>query len=217
MEDEEEEALSCRVLGFYPFPGPLPEGVLGWMLRDVHQAILVESLPRPSDAGVDGRRRRGRRRRVLLDFMTEDGEFHPVWRDETAKWSVLLGSSIRGEVRIRHPGRRDGYDDHEESDGDGDGDERHPGGKMERFLEIARSYDCNMNLYTNNCRTFCARMEREVCRLNDGERSVNAPGAPTPPRPSDLRFAARIAVAALLPALYPLGAIGLLYCGCLRP
>eukprot|EP00545_Synedropsis_sp_CCMP1620_P008603 CAMPEP_0119027896 /NCGR_PEP_ID=MMETSP1176-20130426/37936_1 /TAXON_ID=265551 /ORGANISM="Synedropsis recta cf, Strain CCMP1620" /LENGTH=62 /DNA_ID=CAMNT_0006983915 /DNA_START=324 /DNA_END=508 /DNA_ORIENTATION=+ len=53
---EEEELLSCRVLGFYPFPAPPPKGPLGWLFRDTHQAILVQS------SSWKGR--------VLMDFMT---------------------------------------------------------------------------------------------------------------------------------------------------
>ncbi len=119
---EEEEVLSCRILGFYPFPTPPPKGILGWMLRDTHQAILVESISYPSYSIIDDvdsgnecaalhkhnnerqRRSRRRKRAVLLDFMTKDGEFHPVWYDEATKWNVMLGSSIKGEVRIRNLG-----------------------------------------------------------------------------------------------------------------
>ena len=142
---------------------------------------------------------------MLLDFMTKDGELHPVWYDETTKWNVFLGRCIQGEVRIRHLGRKNGYGD-EKSDGGGSGEyhSRTGSSKMERFLEIAQSYDCNMNLYTNNCRIFCARMEREVYRLNNGGGSeLPERTAANPMRPSDLRFATRVALAALLPALYP--------------
>ena len=125
---------------------------------------------------------------------------------------VALGEALHRCLDLRVPtGRRDG--------GDGEHHSRTGSSKMERFLEIAQSYDCNMNLYTNNCRIFCARMEREVYRLNNGGGGGDLPGrtAANPMTPSDLRFATRVALAALLPALYPLGAIGLLYYGCFQP
>lgn len=67
-QKEEEEVLSCKILGCYPFPTPLPEGPLGWIFRDTHQAIVVSS-------------RRGNQTaiRVWMDFMTQGAEFHPVW------------------------------------------------------------------------------------------------------------------------------------------
>lgn len=47
--------LSATIKGFYPFPGdPLRHGLLGWLFRDVHQAVAVR-------CGGD---------RLLVDFMT---------------------------------------------------------------------------------------------------------------------------------------------------
>jgi len=226
---EEEEVLSCRVLGFYPFPNPPPKGVLGWMLRDTHQAILVESSYYSLFDGGDERnkttakkrsrspsRKRRKRRVMLVDFMTENSEFHPVWYDEATKWDVMLGGTIRGEIRIRDIGRK-----RRSNDDEGEGDDannntnngNHPKMEVEEFLRIANSYDRGMNLYTNNCRIFCARMEREIGRLdNDRETDVSAVASAS----LDVRFLARLAVAVILPAIYPLSAIVLLYFGC-RP
>eukprot|EP00978_Attheya_sp_CCMP212_P008415 scaffold19817_cov31-Attheya_sp.AAC.1 len=84
--------------------------------------------------------------------MTEGGAFHPVWLEERVKWSVLLGGNIRGEVRVRVLGKHK----------NNAAEEQVTCPKMERLLQFAQSYDCDMKLYRNNCRMFCARMEREV-------------------------------------------------------
>ena len=85
-----------------------------------------------------------------------------MWFDEATKWRVFLGQNIRGEVRIRiRPA----------------GGVVPPGSKLERFWVAAAAYDDRMNIYTNNCRIFCARMEREVARLNDQDcHKGDAPG-----------------------------------------
>ena len=80
-----DELLSCRVRGFFPFPSG-PQGLIGWLFRDTHQAIFVSN---------------GQGERLVMDFMTAAGQAHPVWWDEGVKWRVMLGQSIQGEVRIR--------------------------------------------------------------------------------------------------------------------
>merc|ERR1712187_615647 len=77
------------------------------------------------------------------------GQAHPVWWDELVRWRVLLGGNLRGEVRIRDAGVQSPK-----------------GSKLQRLRDIARTYDCTMNIYTSNCRIFAARMQREVERLN---------------------------------------------------
>ena len=163
-----EPALRHRIRGFYPFPGG-PRGPIAWLLRDTHQAIVITD-------GSD---------RVFLDFMTEGGAAHPVWWDERVKWEVLLGRSIRGEVRLRNSGVRGA-----------------PGSKLNRLREKAAGYDRNMSLYTNNCRVFCARMEREVARLNA-----------EPAAAADRRLAFAVLRAGLLPALYPASVLWLCWVG----
>jgi len=167
--DARVETLSCRIVSFYPFPTPPPEGPLGWIFRDTHQAIVVKS----SVAGGGT---------VLLDFMTGGGEFHPVWYDEGVKLAVFFGGNIRGEIRIR--GNADGT-----------------GPKMVRLLDAARSYDTAMNLYGNNCRMFCARMEREVELINGSDDG----GEKGSMKMAEIRCAVRVLGAGLLPAFYPLG------------
>ena len=99
------------------------------------------------------------------------GQAHPVWWDEGVKWKVLLGQSIQGEVRIRTGGRgarpdagREGLRLVEGMGGAASGGDDVPSSssKLERLREIAEGYDCSMNLYSNNCRVFCARMRREA-------------------------------------------------------
>ena len=162
VTSEARDALTSRIKGFYPFHGGRPRGPIAWLLRDTHQAIIVSS---PTGD------------RVFMDFMTEGGAAHPVWWDEASKWQVMLGGSIRGEVRIRNPRPSDAL----RSDP-----------KLDRLRAAAAEYDRSMHLYTNNCRVFCARMEREVARLN-GEDPVAA----------DARLACSLLSAGLLPALYP--------------
>lgn len=131
------DRLSFRVQGYFPFPRVgEQEGatmrLLAWIFKDTHQAVAVRS----SASGG----------RLLMDFMTEGGASHPVWWDERVKWGVLLGSSIRGEVRIRRYGARSEL--------------------LERLERTATGYGSELNLYTSNCRIFCARMRREAERLN---------------------------------------------------
>lgn len=81
-----DEKLSCRVVGFYPFPKRA--GPLAWLFRDTHQAVDIS-------CGSD---------RLFADFMTAGGGAHPVWWDDGVKWHVLLGGSIEGEVRMKNSG-----------------------------------------------------------------------------------------------------------------
>ena len=156
------DALTSRIKGFYPFHGGRPRGPIAWLLRDTHQAIIVSS---PSGD------------RVFMDFMTEGGAAHPVWWDEASKWQVMLGGCIRGEVRMRNPRPSAAL----RSDP-----------KLDRLRAAAAEYPRSMNIYTNNCRVFCARMEREVARLNSED-----------PVAADARLAYSLLCAGLLPALYP--------------
>ena len=86
--NNEDDILSCRIIGFYPSPTPPPKGFWGWLLKDIHQAILIESSMYKNQ-------------KLLMDFMTKDGELHPVWYNENVKLGVMLGSNIQGEVRTR--------------------------------------------------------------------------------------------------------------------
>ena len=165
LEGDDDSRLKCRVQGFYPFPTPLPKGPLGWMLKDTHQAVLVTSVPPPKraqtpcDSGADPGRTNSRPETTTtlrMDFMTKGGAAHPVWYDDATRWKVFFGGTIEGEVRIRvlgtgiHRG----------------GDRNLPSERMERLVRFAESYDTGMNLYSNNCRVFAARAEREAERLN---------------------------------------------------
>ena len=166
------DRLVWRVKGFYPFPQGV-KGPVAWLFRDTHQAISV------STAGGESK--------LLIDFMTEGGQAHPVWWDEAVKWRVLLGGSIRGEVRVRSTGEVCGH-----------------GTKLHRLAAAATAYDSRMNLYTNNCRIFCARMEREARRLNDEDADdAGLPSARRRVALADARLALAIANAAALPMLYP--------------
>ena len=159
--------LSCKVRGFYPFPGG-PRGPVAWLFRDTHQALSV--------VGED-------KARLHMDFMTEGGQAHPVWWDEGVKWKVLLGQSIQGEVRIRSGGRG-GLRLVEGMGGVASGlDTTSPSSKLERLREIAEGYDCSMNLYSNNCRIFCARMRRATLTRasRDARPPAKAPEAPRQP------------------------------------
>eukprot|EP00536_Pseudo-nitzschia_multiseries_P001116 jgi/Psemu1/2577/gm1.2577_g len=114
---ENEPKLSCRVLGFYPFPTPPPRGPLGWLLKDTHQAIVITtvvsaSAPAPAPASTPSdkeqqqqqqqqQQQRTKKITLLLDFMTKGGASHPVWYDEFVKWNVLLGGNIEGEIRVK--------------------------------------------------------------------------------------------------------------------
>jgi len=167
----EREILSCRIKGFYPFPQGI-NGPVAWLFRDTHQAIVVSTT-----AGNCT---------LLLDFMTSGGQAHPVWFDETTKWKVFLGQNIRGEVRIRSIGSVKTSPQ---------------GSKIERFRAAAAAYDNNMNIYANNCRIFCTRMEREVERLNSED--ADYAGQPTAAAMADARLAFGILRAVALPMLYP--------------
>jgi hypothetical protein len=260
---EEDDMLSCRILGFYPSPLPPPKGFWGWLMKDIHQAILIESSMYKNQ-------------KLLMDFMTKDGELHPVWYNENVKLGVLLGSNIKGEVRIRvlggAAGRRrarrrqrqqqqqqqqqqgereelEASNNLEEEDDDDYNDriqeqqnieETLRSSKMGEILQIAQSYNTNMNLYRNNCRIFCANMEREVGRVNQQQATTRSShtataiisqennnncnnnelfGTTTTTSPmilTECRWILRSFFAVLLPALYPLAAIIMLYEGVIR-
>ena len=245
LEENDESKLSCRVMGFYPFPTPPPQGPLGWLLKDTHQAIMVISS-RPAKASGSGPRPKKRRIKttVLMDFMTKGGASHPVWYDEFVKWNVYLGGNIEGEVRMKVLGTKrqrqktnTAMNENKDNDimllNDGLGPDYEGSSKMKRLISFANSYNCEMNLYGNNCRMFAARMEREVERLNlectdsqshtDGRRNPKSATIidvkdELPAQDwsygmmvADIRCSLRILGAALLPALYPLGAILLIY------
>ena len=172
--------LEVRTLGFYPFPcGPGAHGPFGWLFKDTHQAVSIR-------CGSE---------RLFADFMTAGGQSHPVWWDERVKWHVLLGGSIRGEVRIRSSGRRSSH-------------------KLERLRQRLAGYSTDMNLYTNNCRVFACRAVREVERLNSEEGAYSAaPEADGSGAWRELAADARLywglLRAGALPALYPLGVLAL--------
>ena len=245
MEKKNESKLSCRVLGFYPFPTPPPQGPLGWLLKDTHQAIMVTStstLSSARSAKISGSRKyRTKKTTLLMDFMTKGGASHPVWYDEITKWNVFLGGSIEGEVRIKVLGtiqdRRDRIVTAEEKDNsssrnDGynnnnrmarlskDGlelDRESSSSRTRRLMSFVDSYNCEMNLYRNNCRMFAARVEREIERLNLEECAADDNQDWSylyRMMVADMRCWLRILGAGLLPTLYPLSAILLLYEGC---
>lgn len=230
--DDDEEILTCRIVGFYPFPGGPPRGsIAGYLFRDTHQAILIRSSSKNYPV-----------RSISIDYMTEGGQSNPVWWNESAKWAVLLGGSIRGEIRVRGlPSDYDSVDDADYIAGDSS-----PviGPKMRRIVRAARAYDREMNLYRNNCRIFCARMEREVEAINnrnkegglveevglgelgdDGGNWVVATTTATTTVAvddqnlssslllADIRCAAKVVGASLLPAMYPLGTLWLCWEG----
>lgn len=171
------EVLSCRIKGFYPFPGT-PSGPTAWFFREMHQGISVKT----SD-GSDS---------VFMDFMTKDGPAHPVWWDEGVKWQVLLGQNIGGEVRMRNSSREGGK----------------ASSKLERLRIIAANYDSDLNLYSNNCRIFCARMSREVERLNhDDADSADGTSKIMAEFVADACLAFDVVRAAILPMMYPASAI----------
>lgn len=172
------DKLVCKIQGFYPFPKSAKQGVLAWLFRDTHQAILVSS--------ADGR--------IFADFMTAGGQAHSVWWDDATKWHVLCGGCIDGEVRVRSSSKG------------GMALDLSPDSKLARLESTLRDYDCSMNLYTNNCRIFACRMEREVQRLN-AEDAVDAGDARAGELLADVRLAFGLLKAAALPALYPLGTL----------
>jgi hypothetical protein len=104
-----------------------------WLLNDVHTAITVTT-----SAGAD---------RLFADFITADGDSADVWWNEQTQLLVLIAASIPGEVRIKNPS----------SSLRGD-----PSPQLQQLRNYAKAYDTNMNIYTNNCRTFTRRMQREV-------------------------------------------------------
>jgi len=204
--EEKEEVLSCRIVGFYPFPSYTRTGPLAWLFRDTHQAIIVRTS--------------ASNEKVMMDFMTDGGQNHPVWWDEQVKWNVIFGGIIRGEVRVRYTPQKTPLIEPSEM-------KLNHASKIERLMETARAYNCDMNIYGNNCRMFCARMEREVTRLNaesetimeddssDIDRNVILAGHPhnlrlakpqvaPPDYVADGLLVWRIFYAGLLPALYPL-------------
>ena len=78
VQNTTSSKLSCRILGFYPFPSPPPKGPLGWLFKDTHQAIMVTST---SYYFKNDGAKKVRKTAVLLDFMTKGGASHPVWYD----------------------------------------------------------------------------------------------------------------------------------------
>mmetsp|Transcript_30464 Transcript_30464/g.62013 ORF Transcript_30464/g.62013 Transcript_30464/m.62013 type:complete len:226 (-) Transcript_30464:231-908(-) len=137
--------------------------------------------------------------RLFMDFMTEGGAAHPVWYDETTKLAVLLGGCINGEVRIRESAAPS------------------PGSKLGRLRSAAVNYDSRMNIYSNNCRIFCAKMQREVERLNAENEAQGANddggGESLGARAAESRLAFAIARSALLPMLYPASALIMVFVG----
>jgi hypothetical protein len=164
--------LEQKVVGFYPF-AESKAGVMGWLFRDTHQAIIVHTKSESPQ------------RRLIMDFMTEGGQTHPVWYDEATKWHVLLGGSIRGEVRIRESGLA--HDNNDSS-------------KLGAVRNAAEQYPNRMNIYNANCRHFAARIRREVERLNIEADSTDARRRTAI---ADVRLWLALAHATLLPALYP--------------
>lgn len=218
---ENKSELTSRVLGFYPFPTSPPRGPLGWILKDTHQAIIVtETIPGAAET-TESQKIKSKKISLWMDFMTKNGANHPVWYNEIVKWNVFFGGSIDGEVRVTVLGTKmqrqttnfanEKLNDAKVFQVDGSVSNT-VGVKLERMIAYANDYNCRMNLYSNNCRIFAARMEREVIRLNlEGTDNRNTRRKLVL---ADILCALRIMWAALLPALYPLGAILLLYEGC---
>ena len=181
--------LSASIKGFYPFPGdPLQQGILGWIFRDVHQAVVVRY---GGEGGGDGNER------MLVDFMTAGGVTHPVWWDERLKWHVLLGGEIEGEVRIRQYAQSSSADS-----------------KMSRLRRRLEEYDTRMSLYSGNCRVFACRVVREVERLNaEDDEDRGSARAWAAARAADARLAFGLLRAGLLPAAYPLAVLALCWEG----
>merc|ERR1712032_1650981 len=127
-----------------------------------------------------------------MDFMTEGGPAAEVWWNEQAKWLVLLGQSIPGEVRVRRSGAPSS-----------------PGSKIDRLRRTAETYERSMNIYTNNCRTFCARMQREVERMNAENNQDTRPLAGN--LIADCRLVVALLAAGTLPLLYPITVALLIY------
>ena len=136
------ETLSCRISGFYPFPESTrrDDGLCG-ILGWAFKDTHQAITVRSSLPGGG---------RLMMDFMTAGGIAHPVWWDERVKWRVWLGGTIQGEVRIRMHG--------EQTRG------------LRKVRALAEAYGDSMSLYASNCRIFCARMERQVVRVNANAR-----------------------------------------------
>jgi hypothetical protein len=169
----EREVLSCRIKGFYPFPGDVPMGVLGYIFKDIHQAVSVRTS--------------GGSERLIMDFMTEGGPAHPVWWDEAVKRQVFLGANIRGEVRIRRSGKSDTPNSKLE--------------RLTQFAVAYGQRP--LNLYFSNCRMFCARVEREAERLTAEDQNTDGQEAKAAAFAADSRLACALLSAGLLPFLYP--------------
>lgn len=212
---ENESKISSRILGFYPFPNSPPRGPLGWLLKDTHQAIIVtETMPRVAVRTSESRKLKSQKTSVRMDFMTRNGTNHPVWYNEIIKWNVLLGGSIDGEVRVKVLGTKTQRKTTNSTNEELKDDEvlLLDSSKLKRLIAYANDYDCQMNLYGNNCRMFAARMEREVIRINlEGKEKQDLSHEILL---ADLHCALRIMWAAILPSLYPLGAIFCIYEGC---
>jgi hypothetical protein len=141
IRTKEKEILSCRVRSYYPFSGT-PRGLSGFLFKDVHTAIEITT----SVAG---------QQKMMLDFMTKDGQAADVWSNEFLQLAVLLGASIPGEIRLLGTGKRAKQKN---------GQQLSP--QLQRIMEFSEKYDTEMNIYLNNCQTFTRKMEREVERLN---------------------------------------------------
>ena len=96
-----------------------------------------------------------------MDFMTKGAEFDPVWYNDAVQWNVFLGGTIEGEVRIRYLGKTT------------PNNAAITKPKLEKLLEIANTYHCEINLYGNNCRMFAVRMEQEVERRNSNSHDIS--------------------------------------------
>ena len=160
--------LSCRVVGFYPFAGGLsrPRGffkVLAWLLKDVHQAVVVTVAVDDEDGS---RSSPGAREKVRMDFMTKGGDGAEVWYNQQLQWRVLLGESIQGEVRIHRYGAA--------GRGAPCSQPSPSNPKLRSLIAFASRFDTRMNLYTNNCRVFAARVQQEAERLNRESESSPA-------------------------------------------
>lgn len=192
--------------------------------------MVTEKSSKPAVASQPGEGRR-KKTSVLIDFMTKGGATHPVWYDEVMKWNVFLGGNIEGEIRVQILGTKAQREATKKAtngtarDTDAivhtveEGSDPGSGlSKLARLMAYADSYDRRMNLYSNNCRIFAARMEREVERIN--LECMDTTSASQGDWSHDmavvnLRCSLRILWAAVLPSLYPLGVILLLCEGCL--
>ena len=122
---------------------------------------------------------------------------HPVWWDERLKWHVLLGGSIRGEVRMRNYGPPSP-----------------PGSKMARLRHRLSAYGSDLSLYSSNCRVFACRAVREVERLNaEDDEDAGSRRAKAAELAADARLAFGLLRAGLLPAVYPLVTLALCWEG----